>query len=514
MMRALDPLIDALPAATRHNWRPLEIGKITTDSRQVEPGDLFVAVPGVSVDGHRFIPAALKAGAVACIVERLTPELEGEYTVCTPAVQVPNAREALAHLMAAWHGNPGRKLRVIGVTGTDGKTTTVRLIAGILSAAGHVVGTIDSVGASIAGRETPTGFHTTTPDAPEVQAYLAEMVEAGVEYVVIESTSHGLAQHRVTAVEYDVAAVTNITHEHLDFHGSLAAYQQAKAMLFHALSTSVRKDGVPKVAVLNRDDASYAYLSPIPAECQLSYGLDAVADLHAQDVAVSPSGLHLEIVTPQGPLAMSSPLVGHFNVFNILAAVSVAYSQGIAPEAIAAGIAQVRGIVGRMERIDRGQPFTAIVDFAHTPNAMDKALQCARELTEGQVIVVFGCAGLRDVAKRAWMGEVAGRLADRVIITAEDPRTEPLDAIMDQIAVGCQQAGRQQGEGYYKIGDRGEAILTALEMARPGDVVIATGKGHERSMCFGEIEHPWSDQDAVRDGLAGLGYANDADPAP
>lgn len=511
-MRALDPLVDALPVAMRHAWRPLEIARITTDSRRVQPGDLFVAVPGVNVDGHRFVSAALAAGAVACVVERLTPELNGEYTVCVPTVCVPDAREALAYLMAAWHGYPGRKLRVIGVTGTDGKTTTVRLIAGILSAAGHVVGTIDSVSATIAGRETPTGFHTTTPDAPEVQAYLAEMVEAGVEYVVIESTSHGLAQHRVTAVEYDVAVVTNITHEHLDFHGSLEAYQQAKAMLFHALRTSARKDGVDKVAVLNRDDSSYAYLSPIPAERQLSYGLDEAADLdksadlYAYNVDVSPSGLHIEIVTPQGPLQVSSPLVGRYNVSNILAAVSVAYSQGIAPEAIAAGIAQVRGIVGRMERIDCGQPFTAIVDFAHTPNAMENALQCARDLTQGQVVVVFGCAGLRDVAKRAWMGEAAGRLADRVIITAEDPRTEPLDAIMDQIAEGCQKAGRRQGEGYWKIGDRNEAISTALRMAQPGDVVIATGKGHERSMCFGETEYPWSDQDAVREGLAHLGY--------
>jgi UDP-N-acetylmuramoyl-L-alanyl-D-glutamate--2,6-diaminopimelate ligase len=472
----------------------------------VTPGDLFVAVPGVNVDGHRFIPAALQAGAVACVVERMTPELDGGYTVCVPTVCVPNAREALAHLMAAWHGHPGRQLRVIGVTGTDGKTTTVRLIAGILSAAGYVVGTIDSVSATIAGRETPTGFHTTTPDAPEVQAYLAEMVEAGVEYVVIESTSHGLAQHRVTAVEYDVAVVTNITHEHLDFHGSLKAYQQAKAMLFHALSRSARKDGVTKVAVLNRDDSSYEYLSPIPAERQLSYGLGEASDLYASDVTASPSGLHMHIVTPQGPLALSSPLVGRYNVSNILAAVSVAHSQGIAPEAIAAGIAQVQGIIGRMERIDCDQPFTTIVDFAHTPNAMDKALQCARELTEGQVIVVFGCAGLRDVAKRAWMGEVAGRLADRVIITAEDPRTESLDAIMDQIAEGCHKAGRQRGEGYWKIGDRGDAIMAALEMAQPGDVVIATGKGHERSMCFGETEYPWSDQDAVRDGLVRLGY--------
>ncbi len=507
-MRPLDPLIDALPAAARLRWRPLQIAKITTDSRQVAPGDLFVAVPGVNVDGHRYIPAALQAGAAACVVERETPELAK-----VPTAVVPDSRQALAHLMAAWHGHPGRKLRVIGVTGTDGKTTTTRLIASILGAAGHVVGTIDSVAATIAGHETPTGFHTTTPDAPEVQAYLAEMVEAGVAYAVIESTSHGLAQHRVTACEYDVAVVTNITHEHLDFHGSLEAYQQAKAMLFRALSTSARKEGMPKVAVLNRDDSSYAYLSPIPAERRLCYGLGEEADVRAAAVVADPTGLHIKIETPSGAVPVSSPLVGRYNVHNILAAVTVAHALGIAPAAMAEGIRRVRGVIGRMERMDCGQPFTAIVDFAHTPNALDKALQWARELTGGRVIVVFGCAGLRDRAKRPWMGEIAGRLADGVVITAEDPRTESLETIMEQIAEGCRTAGRQEGEGYWKIGDRGEAIAAALGMAQPGDVVIVTGKGHERSMCFGEIEYPWSDQDAVREALARLGYgASDTTP--
>lgn len=507
-MRPLDSLVNALPNAIRLNWRPLEINKITTDSRQVAPGDVFVAVPGVNVDGHRFVSAALRAGAVACIVERVAPELEG-----VPTVQVPNTREALAYLMAAWYDHPGRKLRVIGVTGTDGKTTTVRLVAGILAAAGHAVGTIDSVSAAIGGSETPTGFHTTTPDAPEMQAYLAEMVAAGVEYAIIETTSHGLAQHRVTSVEYDVAVMTNLTHEHLDFHGTMEAYREAKGMLFHALNTAARKTGVIKVSVLNRDDPSYAYYSAIPAERQICYGMSESADLYASRVAVDPSGLHVEIVSPEWRQLVSSPLVGRYNVNNILAAVGVAYSQGIAPEAIAAGIAQVKGVIGRMERLDCGQPFTAIVDFAHTPNAMDNALQCARELSKGQVIVVFGCAGLRDVAKRPWMGEIAGRLADRVIITAEDPRTESLDDIMEQVAQGCREAGRQEGEGYWRIADRGEAIATAVGMAKPGDVVIVTGKGHERSMCFGETEYPWSDQDAMSQALARLGYAATADPA-
>ncbi|MHB1317901.1 MAG: UDP-N-acetylmuramoyl-L-alanyl-D-glutamate--2,6-diaminopimelate ligase [Anaerolineae bacterium] len=502
-MVALDPLIDALPAATRLGWPAvtIEIGQIREDSREVAPGDLFVAVPGVSVDGHRFVSAALRAGAAACVVERDLPELMG-----VPRVIVPDAREALAYLHAALRGHPGRHLRVIGITGTDGKTTTTRLVAGILTAAGYAVGAIDSVAATIGGVESPTGFHTTTPDAPEVQGYLAEMVSAGMEYAVVETTSHGLAQQRVAAVEFDVAAVTNITHEHLDFHGSLEAYQQAKARLFRSLRTSYRKPGVDKVAVLNRDDTSYAVLKEIPADRRYTYGLGEGVDFGASEVSVSPSGLHFTIHTPDGVLRVSSPLVGRYNVHNILAAVAVAWSQGISAGDIVAGVSRVRGVIGRMERIDAGQPFTAIVDFAHTPNAMDKALQTARELTEGQVIVVFGSAGLRDVAKRAWMGEIAGRLADRVIITAEDPRTESLDAIMATVAEGCELAGRREGEGYWRIGDRSEAIHAALSMAKPGDLVIACGKGHERSMCYGTVEYPWSDQDAMLEGLARLGY--------
>ncbi len=500
-MRPLDPLIGALPNVSRHHWRALDIAGLRSDSRQVKAGDLFVAIPGVSVDGHDYVISALQSGAVACVVERLLPELDG-----VPTAVVPDAREALAHLYAAWYGHPGRQLRVVGVTGTDGKTTTVRLITGILSAAGFKVGTIDSVSATIGEQEAPTGFHTTTPDASEVQAYLAEMVAAETDYAVVESTSHGLAQHRVTAVEYDVAVVTNITHEHLDFHGSLEAYRQAKAMLFEALNTAARKPGVAKVAVLNRDDSSYEFLSRIPAERHISYGLTSDAEVHAVDAAHSPSGLDMTVVMPDGPLRLHSPLVGSYNAYNILAAVAVALSQGIDFHDIAAGIAGVQGVLGRMERIDRGQPFTGIVDFAHTPYALESALKAARDMTEGRVIVVFGCAGLRDVVKRPWMGEIAGRLADVTVITAEDPRTESLDVITEQIGEGCRRAGRSEGEGYHCIGDRGRAIDAALAMAQAGDLVIVTGKGHERSMCYGTTEYPWSDQDAVIDGLSRLGY--------
>ena len=500
-MRSADSLIQSLPHVTLYNWRPMEVRGISADSRRVAPGDLFVAVPGVAVDGHRYVPDALRAGAVACVVERLLPELAG-----VPTALVPNAREALAYLHAAWQGFPGRKLRVIGVTGTDGKTTTVRLIAGILRAAGHKVASIDSVAAEIGGVELDTGFHTTTPDAPELQGYLAQMVAVGTEYAVLETTSHGLAQHRVTACEYDMAVVTNITHDHLDYHGTYEAYREAKALLFRALLTAARKPGMPKVAVLNADDAAYDYLRAIPVEQQISYGLRQPSQVTARDISISPAGLHFLAVTPAAAIPLRSPLVGRYNVANILAAVSVAYALGLAPAAIQEGVARVQGVRGRMERLHLGQPFTVIVDFAHTPNALENALTTARELAEGQVIVVFGCAGLRDRAKRPWMGEVAGRLADQVVLTAEDPRTESVEDIMDEIAAGCLRAGRVEGKDFWRVADRAEAIAQALALAQKGDVVLVTGKGHERSMCFGTLEHPWSDHEAIAQALAKLGY--------
>jgi UDP-N-acetylmuramoyl-L-alanyl-D-glutamate--2,6-diaminopimelate ligase len=487
----------------------VEITGLTCDSRQVKPGDLFVAIKGLNVDGHDFIPQALERGAVAVVVQdarntqhatRKTQHVS-RITHHASRILVPNSRQALAHLAAAFHDYPARQLKVIGVTGTDGKTTTVNLVQAILVAAGRKTGMISSVNALIGDEYYDTGLHVTTPDAPDVQRYLAQMVAAGTEYAVLESTSHGLAQHRVTACEYDVAVVTNITHEHLDYHGTYEEYRAAKARLFRDLSTSFRKPDTPKVSILNADDSSFGYLRAIPADCHLTYGLSSPVDVTARDIVSSPEATRFTARTPRGDLAVYSSLVGSFNVDNILAAIAVGISQEIPSEAVQEGIASVTGVVGRMERIDLGQDFTVIVDFAHTPNSLKRALETARGLTQGEVIVVFGCAGLRDAAKRPIMGEIAGRLADRVVITAEDPRTEDLDDIMARIALGCEKAGKREGEDYWRIGDRGEAIEFAVKMARPGDLVIVTGKGHERSMCFGTTEYPWSDHEAIRAAL-------------
>ncbi len=501
----LSELLAALPRCVELPRHAVTVTGISDDSRQVRAGMLFVAVPGVAVDGQRFIPQALEAGAGVIVGERSAEELP--LPPDFPYVQVPDAREALGWLHAVWHGFPSRKMTLVGVTGTDGKTTTTNLLYAMLEVAGYDVGMISTVNARIGERTCDTGLHTTTPPSGEVQRYLAEMVAAGMTHTVLEVTSHGLAQRRLAGCDFDVAVLTNITHEHLDYHGTLAAYREAKESLFQGLLKSYRKPDAPKVAVFNADDpGSYAYLRSIPVQRQVVYGLESgAADVTAQDIRFSPAGLHFTLDSPWGRADIRSALVGAFNVSNILAAASAALALGVTPEMAAEAVAAFQGVPGRMERIDAGQPFTAIVDFAHTPNALRRALKTVRQVAAatGRVIVVFGCAGLRDREKRRLMGEVAAECADLTVITAEDPRTESLAAIMAETADALRAGGRREVADFWRVPDRGAAILHAVSLARPGDVVIACGKGHEQSMCFGVQEYPWDDRRAMRRALRG-----------
>lgn len=427
-----------------------------------------------------------------------------------PYIQVENARQSLTWLAAAFYDWPGRKLTVIGVTGTDGKTTTSNLLYRILVAAGLKAGMISTVNAVIGDETLDTGFHVTTPDAHDVQHYLARMVDAGLTHVVLETTSHGWAQFRVDACEFDIGAVTNITHEHLDQHGSYENYRAAKARLFESLERTLPKpQGNPRLAVLNRDDRSYEYLSNLvggqPNSAQVSYGLVQDADVRAEGIVYDPSGIHFTAASSDFRVAISSTLVGAFNVSNCLAAFTVAVvGLGIAPEVAAQGLAALEGVPGRMERIDLGQDFTAIVDFAHTPNALKVALEAARPMTTGRVISVFGSAGLRDREKRRMMAETSAELADLTVLTAEDPRSESLDGILDEMAAGARSRGGVEGETFWRVADRGAAIRFALRLARPGDIVLACGKGHEQSMCFGKTEFLWDDRTAMRAALSEL----------
>jgi UDP-N-acetylmuramoyl-L-alanyl-D-glutamate--2,6-diaminopimelate ligase len=511
----LSQLIAALPAldTSPTQCSDPDITLITTDSRQVIPGALFVAYPGVTVDGHRFIASALERGAAVVVGERELAEINQQSALNDQQyLRVRDGREAFAWLNAAWYGFPARRLIMIGVTGTDGKTTTCNLIHAILTAAGINAGLISTVNAVIGDRVLDTGLHTTTPDANDVQRYLAEMVDAGMTHCVLEATSHGLAQHRVDACEFDIAVVTNITHEHLDVHGSLEAYRAAKGMLFTSLATSLAK-GLRKAAILNNDDSSNVYLRDwieTSANCGVhcpeivTYAIRESAQWNAFDIDYRVDAIHFTTIGAGRSIEIATPLVGEYNVSNCLAAIAATVDGlGVDPQAARSGIAALKGIPGRMERIDEGQNFTAIVDFAHTPNALDRSIAAARTMTDGQVIVAFGCAGLRDREKRTLMGEMAGRAADKIIVTAEDPRTESLDEIMAVTAQALIAQGRVEGVDFWRVPDRGEALAFACSLAKVGDAVMACGKGHEQSMCFGEIEYPWDDREALRAALRG-----------
>jgi UDP-N-acetylmuramoyl-L-alanyl-D-glutamate--2,6-diaminopimelate ligase len=474
------------------------ISGIAIDNRKLEPGNLFVAMVGGSADGHDFIADAIARGASVVVCEK---EISG---LPIPCIRVQNSRQSLPWLAAAFYGHPGRSLTVIGVTGTDGKTTTCNLIYKILLSAGFKTGLISTVNAIIGREVLDTGFHVTTPDAPDVQHYLALMVAAGLTHAVIETTSHGWAQYRVDACEFDIGVITNITHEHLDQHGSYENYRAAKARLFQSLNkTRPKPHGNPRLAVLNKDDRSYEYLSRLASGPQISYGLEASAEIRAESIAYSPQSIHFEAVGDGFRFPVTSPLMGAFNVSNCLAALAAAIKGlGVAPADVVHGIKAMPGIPGRMERIDLGQSFTALVDFAHTPNALRVAIETVRRMTDQQVIVIFGSAGLRDRAKRRMMAGVAAQCADISILTAEDPRTESLEGILDEMAEGARLQGGAEGKSFWRVPDRGEAIRLGVRMAQPGDIVMACGKGHEQSMCFGTTEHPWDDRVAMRAALS------------
>jgi len=497
-MKKLSQLVSHLPGVFSFSGNDVPVDGIVLDSREVRPGEIFIATEGLTLDSHKFIPNAIQAGAVAVLG---TKPLE----LSVPYVQVKDSRAALAYLAAAFYDFPAKKLTVIGVTGTDGKTTTANLLFHILKAANIKAGMISTVNAVIGDQVLDTGFHVTTPDAPDLQRYLSMMVEAGLTHVVLETTSHGLEQKRVAACEFDIGVVTNITHEHLDAHqGSLDRYRAAKALLFSSLlETEPKPQGNPRLSVTNQDDGSYEFLQQFISGPQVCYGLTSNADIYSNDIHFTPSGIRFFAIGNGFQVEVSSHLVGAYNVSNCLAALAAAVAGlEIEPQVATQGIAELPGIPGRMERIDLGQNFTAIVDFAHTPNALLNALKTARTMTEGKVIVVFGSAGLRDLEKRRMMAEISAEYADLTVLTAEDPRTESLKDILADMATGAISKGGVEGKTFWRVPDRGEAIRFGLNLARSGDIVMACGKGHEQSMCFDTTEYLWDDRTAMRSALA------------
>ncbi len=484
----LREVLSGIPVVEAPTANP-DVTGIAYDSRAVKPGDCFVAIPGTRTDGHRFVEVALRDGAAVALVQR-------RVGTAWPQVEVLDTRQALALASANFYEHPTRAMLLVGVTGTDGKTTTTTMLHRILMGAGIQAGAITTVDVRIGDAVEANESRQTTPEAPDIQALLARMRDEGARCVVLETSSHGLALQRVTGCQYDVAVFTNIAHEHLDFHKTEAAYREAKARLVDLTAAAVDK-GIPKTAVLNRDDPSYPYLAQRRIAQQLTYGVQLDADLKATRIDASPKGIRFEATTPSGNLEVALRLGGRWNVYNALAAASAALTLRVPLDQVKAGLESVDTVTGRMEAVDVGQPFSVVIDYAHTPQSLEKVLRELRPVTRGRLIAVFGSAGERDREKRAWMGEIAARLADYAVFTNEDPREEDARQVIDEIAAGAEEVGWRSGPNYVSIEDRGEAIAHAVEQAQPGDTLLLAGKGHERSIFIGREKLPWDERAAA-----------------
>jgi len=488
-----------------------EITAITYSSAEVTPGACFVAIRGKWQDGHDYIADALERGARLVVgmnpVERLPVAFPADRTY----VRVEDSRRELGTLATAFYGLPSDRMQVIGVTGTDGKTTTTNLIDAILAADGKTTGLMSTVDFKIGATRWQNDSRFTTLEAPEVQHLLRRMADACVTHAIVETTSSGLALYRVWGIAYDIAVVTNITSEHLEFHKTREAYWRAKAMLFEAVDPAHAKPALdlqpPRACVLNADDSSFSYLRDFCAAPILTYGYQQPADVWADQIDLGADGSRYTVHLPDGrAFAVETPLVASYNVSNALAAIAVGYLNDMAPETMARALATFPGVPGRMERIECGQPFLVVVDYAHTADSLDKVLRVLRPLTQGRLIAVFGSAGDRDRVKRPEMGAVAARLADGAIITDEDPREEDAASILREIAAGAEAAGAQEGTQYRCVVGRREGIAAAFALAQPGDTVLLAGKGHEQSIILGRAKLPWDDRQVAREELAKLGY--------
>ncbi|MGH2486766.1 MAG: UDP-N-acetylmuramoyl-L-alanyl-D-glutamate--2,6-diaminopimelate ligase [Ktedonobacterales bacterium] len=500
-------LIADVPALAVSGPRTGEVTAVTYNSTEVTPGTCFVAIRGRRADGHAYIGEALARGASLIVGEDAPPvDLPPDRAY----LRVADSRQELGSVAAALYGHPTRAMEVIGVTGTDGKTTTTNLLDAILSADGRRTGLMSTVDFKIGATRWPNNSRFTTLEAPEVQGLLARMRDDGVRTAIVETTSSGLALRRVWGVEYDIAVVTNITSEHLEVHGTLENYRRAKAMLFEAVDPQREKPlpfPVARVCVLNADDSSFEYLKPYCRAPIISYGIDHAASVMATEIELGSSGTRFRLRLPDGvEREIRTPLVARFNVSNCLAALAVGYAQGIAVDVMAGALERFAGVPGRMERIDNGQPFTVVVDYAHTADSLEKVLDVLRPITSGRLIVVFGSAGDRDRVKRPEMGAVAARISDFAVITDEDPREEDAMSILREIAAGAESAGAREHARYECVVGRREGIATAFRMARAGDTVLLAGKGHEQSIVIGRDKLSWDDRTVAREELAQVGY--------
>ncbi|MCL6635826.1 MAG: UDP-N-acetylmuramoyl-L-alanyl-D-glutamate--2,6-diaminopimelate ligase [Peptococcaceae bacterium] len=490
-------LLSAVETLAAGGELDVRVAGIAYDSRRVKPGYVFVAIEGFQADGHDFVSEAVAKGAAAVVLKRplrLAPGIAW--------ARVDDTRLALALLAGRFYGAPSRKLKLVGVTGTNGKTTTTNLIAAILESAGNKTGLIGTIHNRIGGRVLPVGH--TTPESLDLQFLLAQMVDEGVQAAVMEVSSHALALHRVAGCDFDVAVFTNLTQDHLDFHRDMEDYLAAKCGLFSGVPCHDPKTG-KKYAVINIDDpAAERFLDASGGRAVLTYAVGRPADVRGADISVTGRGVSFTALSRWGDCRLNLKLTGLFNVYNALAAFAAGIALGVPVDAVKAALEKVPGVPGRFELIDRGQDFALVVDYAHTPDGLENILKTARQIAGGKLVTVFGCGGDRDRTKRPRMGAIAARYSDYTIITSDNPRTEDPLAIIAEIETGLKAvAGREK---YAIEPDRRRAIRMAVQNAGAGDVVVIAGKGHEDYQIIGTEKFPFDDRLEAARALEETGY--------
>lgn len=474
-----------------------DITGLQDDSRKVKPGDLFICLPGHTVDGHDFAEEAQAKGAAALVVNR-------KLATPLPQLLVRDSRFAMAALADAFYSHPSHSMKVIGVTGTNGKTTTTYLIDKILSDFGHKTGLMGTIRMKYDGRTFP--MSGTTPEALELQRNLSRMAQSGATYCIMEVSSHALEQGRVKGTDFKTAVFTNLTQDHLDYHHSVEEYRSAKGLFFSRLGNAFSAEpGRRKYAVLNADDPAAAMFARWTAAEVITYGTGAEADVRASDISVTAGGTFFHVDTFRGSADITLKMIGKFNVYNTMAAIAAALLEDVPLSAIKKSVEAVPGVEGRVEAVNQGQPFGVIVDYAHTPDGLDNVLRTVKEITQGRVITVFGCGGDRDRTKRPLMGKIAVELSDRVLVTSDNPRTEDPMKILKDIESGILGAGADESR-YELIPDRREAIKKAIEMASPGDVVLIAGKGHETYQLIAGDVLEFDDRIVAKEAIRGRRY--------
>lgn len=490
MAKTLTDLLSTLDSYELNIDKEISIEGITDDSRKVEKGCIFICLSGYKVNGYDYILDACAKGAVAILVDKVVTDLPDNLVV----IKVPDVKVAMQKMVPAFFDYPAQKMKVVGITGTNGKTTTTYMLRRIVQAANKKTGIIGTIGALIDEEKLP--IVNTTPDVTGLQTILEAMYEKKVEYVFMEVSSHALSLNRIAGIEFDVAVLTNITQDHLDFHKTFDAYVEAKSLLFSNLKNNKTKTGI---AVINKDDENADKILKVIDNKVITYGKEQTNDVYPKKVKMSEQSIELLLATPKGDVELMLHTTGYFNVYNAMSAVAAAIALDISIDTIHKGLEDFAGVDGRFELVKAGQPFTVVVDYAHTPDSLENVLKTAREVTKGRLIVVFGCGGDRDKTKRPIMGEIAEKLADYVYITSDNPRSEVPETILEDIKKGIKDYTKCQA-----IVDRHEAIEHALTFAQAGDVIVIAGKGHETYQILNDRTIDFDDRKVAREFLEGI----------